>query len=52
MSKVVREKKKKKNPRNSLDMREKQIWKSKFRNSQQIQLPSKSVENYIYDKWK
>ena len=34
MSKVVREKKKKKNPRNSLDMCEKQIWKSEFCNSQ------------------
>ena len=33
MSKVVREKKKK-TLRNSLDMREKQIWKSEFRNSQ------------------
>ena len=33
-------------------MREKQIWKSEFRNSQQIQLMSKSVKNYIYDKWK
>ena len=34
MSKVVREKKKKKTLRNSLDMREKQIWKSEFCNSQ------------------